>query len=421
MEPEAARDQLDLCSSPLIFVIASTMHEVPNIRHLAAFLAASRYLRLGRAADIVSLSQPATTQAIRKLELGLGQRLFERTNKGLKLTPAGGCFQARIERAFELLREGQRVLGTGAPQLCNHATRVQLRALIATVEHGSYSLAARALGVSQPSVHRAARKLETLCRQQLFAAKAQGVDVTPAARELARHAALALAEIGQGIEELRELRGQRDGRVWIGCLPLGRTRIVPQAVTRLLARYPDVKVRIVDGAYGDLLNALRHGQIDIMFGALRLPPPAGDFIQEALFSEPLSLIVRAGHPILTNPRLDAHSLSQCEWVLPREGTPARDSFTAFFRKSAVPPPQRIIECSSLIALRALLSESDRIGLLSIEQVRYEVDAGFLKLLPAPMPHTERPIGLTFRKHWLPTTVQNDFIALLRRVSGGGAN
>jgi DNA-binding transcriptional LysR family regulator len=394
------------------------MQEVPNIRHLAAFLAASRHLRLGRAAVSINLSQPATTQGIRKLEAGLGQALFDRSSKGLTLTAAGQRFQFRIERVFQLLREGQRILGNGALRPENSITRVQLRALIATVEQGSYSLAARALGVSQPSVHRAARKLESLCRQRLFVTTAQGVEITAAARELARCAALALAEIGQGIEELRALRGILDGRIWIGCLPLGRTRIVPQAITRLLRRYPDVKVRIVDGAYDSLLNALRHGQIDILFGALRMPLPSGDIVQESLFTEPLSLIVRAGHPILSSPRFDAESLSRLDWVLPPEGTPARDGFKAFFQSQAVTAPRRIIECSSLIALRALLTESDRIGLLSVEQVRYEIDAGFLKTLPAPMPNTQRPIGITVRRHWHPTSVQTDFIALLRQACEG---
>jgi DNA-binding transcriptional LysR family regulator len=394
------------------------MHDIPNIRHLAAFLAASRYLRLGRAAEWVNLSQPATTQAIRQLETGLGQLLFERSSKGLKLTVAGERFQIRIERAFQWLREGQRIIGNSAQHLENYITRVQLRALIAIVEQGGYSLAARALGVSQPSVHRAARKLENLCRQRLFVASGQGVDITVPARELARCASLALVEIGQAIEELRELRGILDGRIWIGCLPLGRTRIVPQAVTRLLDRFPDVKVRIVDGAYADLLNALRHGQIDILFGALRLPPPSSDIVQEEMFAEPLSLIVRAGHPILSNPRFDAISLSKLDWVLPREGTPARSSFKAFFSSHAVTAPQRIIECSSLIALRALLTGSDRIGLLSVEQVRYEIDAGFLKILAAPMPNTERPIGVAVRQHWQPTSVQTEFIALLRQACRG---
>ena len=133
---------------------------------------------------------------------------------------------------------------------------------------------------------------------------------------------------------MRALRGILDGRIWIGSLPLGRTRIVPQAVTCLLLRYPDVKVRIIDGAYDDLLTALRHGQIDILFGALREPLPTGDIMQEAIFTEPLSLIVRAGHPILSNPRFDAQSLSRLDWVLPREGTPARDGFKAFFQSHA---------------------------------------------------------------------------------------
>ena len=391
------------------------MIEIPNLRHLRVFLVAARVRRLGRAAVMVHLSQPAATQAIRKLEAHLGHTLFERTSVGLNPTEAGTCFQVRIERAFRWLDQGQRLLGGGAMSWPGQVTRVQLRALISMVQHGGYGLAARRLGLSQPGLHRAVRELEAVCGQRLFLPTPQGVEATAAARELARLAALALAEIVQGMAELRERQGILDGRVWVGCLPLARTRLLPDAVTHLLNRYPDVKMRIVDGSYGELLQGLRHGQIDMIVGALREPAPFPDILQEALFTEPLSIVVRAGHPILAANELDAACLSRLAWVVPREGTPARDHFEAFFRVSGVEPPQRLVECSSMVATRALLLESDRAGMMSQEQVRYEVAAGFLAVLPKALQGTERPIGLTVRSGWQPTIVQARMMSLLRDI------
>jgi DNA-binding transcriptional LysR family regulator len=294
-------------------------------------------------------------------------------------------------------------------------TTVQLRALIAVVEAGSYSMAARRLSLSQPSVYRVAREFERLSGCALFRPLPQGLEATPIARALARAASLAFVEIRQGLDELRERRGLIDGRVLVGSLPLARTYLLPTAVNQLLSRYPDIKLRIVDGAYGELLHGLRHGQLDCIIGALRLPPPSLDIVQESLFSDPLSIIVRPRHPILQGAPPDATSLARFDWVVPREGTPARSHFAAFFETAGVPVPTRVIECSSLVATRGLLIQSDRLALLSKAQVRYEVAANLLAVLPAPLPGTNRPIGITTRRDWQATKTQAAFLAILRRV------
>jgi DNA-binding transcriptional LysR family regulator len=292
---------------------------------------------------------------------------------------------------------------------------VQWRAFLAVVEHGGYAAAARALGVSQPGVHRAARDLERLAGRPLFRAGALGAQPTPEARALARWAGLALREIEQAVEELRERRGIADGMVVIGSLPLARTRIVPTAVTRLLAERPDARVRIVDGSYAELLDRLLHGRIDLILGALRLPPPTPGLAQEALFREPLSIVVRAGHPILRDPPADVAGLSRLEWIAPNDRTPARAQFAALFRQHGVEPPRRIIECSSLVAIRGLLLQSDRAALLSASQVPFESLGEELVAAPIPLPGTERSIGICVREDWVPTATQGRLVALVREA------
>ena len=391
------------------------MSSVPNLRHLQAVAEAVRRRNLGRAAQAVHLSQPATTQAIRKLEAGLGTQLFERTSAGLNPTEAGRRLALRIERAFDWLNAGRRLLGDDLPPLESTATGVQLRAITAVAEYGGYSLAARELGVSQPSVHRAVRDFQSLCGRALFRATPQGLELIPPAREVARCFSLALAEIEQGAEDVRESLGIVNGRVWIGCLPLARTGLLPDALTRLLERFPDVKVRIFDGAYGELLHALRHGRIDLIVGALRLPVPTADIEQEALFSDPLSIVVRTGHPMLAGPPPSAERFATLDWIVPREGTPARDKFHAFFGMRGLSPPEHVVECSSLNVIRGMLLRSDRAGLLSAAQVRYEVETGQLGVLPMPLSGTERPIGLTVRKNWQPTVAMSSLMTLLREA------
>lgn len=395
-----------------------------SLRRLQIAAAVAHEHGVRRASTRLNLSQPAISRSIAQLEAALGEPLFERTPSGMFPTEAGALFLRRIERVMGYLRAGEREVSwsgrpADAPALHRLATSVHWRAFLGVVEHGGYAAAARALGVSQPGVHRAARDLERLCGRPLFRAAPTGAEPTPEALALARWSGLAFREIEQAVAELHERRGIADGELAIGSLPLARTRIVPTAVTRLLAERPEARVRIIDGPYAELLHGLLHGRIDLILGALRLPAPAPGLRQEPLFQEPLSIVVRAGHPILTAPPADVAALSRLEWIAPNDRTPARARFTALFRQHGAEPPHRIIECSSLLAIRGLLVQSDRAALLSASQVPFDALGAELAVAPIPLPGTERSIGICTREDWAPTPTQARFLDLVREAAGPG--
>lgn len=390
--------------------------KTPNLRHLLAALEVSETGAISKAAKRIHLSQSAVTQAISRLEKSLETALFDRTTTGVLTTEPGKILTRRIARGYQWLRAIEQTVAAPGPLPNRHIARLltvsQLRSLIAVVDCGSYTRAAHRLGLSQPTVHRTVRELETLCHQQFFQRSPQGVVPSWQARQIARCASLFLAEIQQGLVELEEHKGIMRGTVAIGALPFSRTRLVPRAVTRLLERYPQTKIKIVDGPYEEQLTALLHGQLDLIVGALRSPQPSPDIVQELLFSDPLSIVVRPGHHLAGSKKISAEKLSQLRWIAPRENTPARAVFSQFFHKERLEPPTDVIECSSLVAIRGLLLESDRAALLPAKQVAVDVDAGLLAVSPLPLAGTSRDIGITLRKDWQPTRIQNHLLQLL---------
>ena len=395
-----------------------------NLRHFFALDEIADSGRLSTAADRVYMSQSALTQALRKLEDAAGVLLFARAGFGITETDGGKRLVARSQRAIEFLAMAEREIRAKHPKLSmstplhRHVTASQLRALIAVVETSGYSLAARKLGLAQPTIHRAAKDLEAITGVELFPRAARGVEPNESAKSFARYAELVFAEVRQGFEEVREMQGLTNSRVAVGSLPLARSEFLPTAVTRLLDKYPDARVSILDGPYIEQLHALRYGQIDWLFGALRDPPPTTDVVQDALFEQPLSVVVRPGHPLLDAPPPPIEALAELEWIAPRALAPARKFFDDFFEQGGKRTPTRIIECSSLITTRGLLLQSDRAALLSPLQVREDVKAGELAVLIEAIPNSSRSIGITARENWEPTMVQRAFGQIVRDLAAG---
>jgi DNA-binding transcriptional LysR family regulator len=143
-----------------------------------------------------------------------------------------------------------------------------------------------------------------------------------------------------------------------------------------------------------------------------------DVRQEHLFDDPLAIVVRVGHPLAAVAGRSARpptsrELGRFPWIAPRPGSPLRRRFDDLMTIATLPPPATPIECNSLIAARALLLASDRMMLLSEQQVREEIGAGQLTLLPHPRGPIARAIGLTVRRDWIPTDVQRELIDALR--------
>ena len=392
-----------------------------NIRHLHVFHEVARLGSISASAHAVHLTQPAVTQAIAQIERHFQARLFTRTSTGMELTPAGNVCAERISRALRALHEGiADILGgtsrdSGALTRLAHGVRTaQLRALIAVAQHRNFTVAARASDLAQPTIHRAARNLERQLNVPLFEKTSYGVVPTSGAEQLARRAGVAFAELEQAQAAVVALNGYERGRTVIGALPLAHSFLVPDVLVTFTLRYPEHRIAITDGTYEQLIASLQMGQTDLLIAPWRDAVSARDIVQEHLFDDPLSIVMRSNHPLAKRKRLSASDLSRHPWIAPRAGAPMRAYYEALFRFAGVPAPERPVECNSLSTARDFLLASDRMMLLSANQIGHELEAGMLAALPHPAGYVARPIGLTLRRDWQPTSAQADFLRLLRQ-------
>jgi len=81
------------------------MSDQIELRHLRYFLAVAETLHFSRAARRLGMAQPPLSQQIKRLEQLLGHALFERTTRGVKLTPAGQLLARRARSTMEKVDE----------------------------------------------------------------------------------------------------------------------------------------------------------------------------------------------------------------------------------------------------------------------------------------------------------------------------
>lgn len=398
--------------------------EFPNIRHLRALCEVAHHKGISAAADAVFLSQPAITQAITKLEQRLGVVLFDRLPSGMSVTKPGAMFVARVERTLEHLRLGFEQAdrlnlgknGNRRAQADRLVTAAQLRALTALAEAQSFTIAAQNIGISQPSIHRAGRGLENLVGYALFETASQGIELTKPAELLARHIRLAASEMQQAFYEIDAYKGRDSTLIVIGSLPLARTRILPRAMHIMQSQKKGVQLRTIEGPYSELLRSLRYGESDFLIGALRDPPPTDDIEQTALFDDPLTIVVRKGHPLCELPSPVLKDALAYPWIAPPKETPAGSYLNTVLGVPEMDKTPVKVVSSSLILVRGMLLEGDYVTIISLQQVQHEIENETLVTLPIALPNSARPIGLTVRKGWKPTPTQEVFLDIVKATA-----
>jgi LysR family transcriptional regulator, regulator for genes of the gallate degradation pathway len=376
----------------------------PELRHLRAFLAVVEQGSAHRAGAALFRAQSAVSRSIRRLENELGVQLFERRSRGMLLTEYGKALLLRARRVQQELQLARTEIASMIPahdernaaifSMLTHERRV--RAIVALAERQHMPSVAESIGVTQPAISMAVRQLEESIGTPLFQRSARGMLPTLAGAALVLHLKRAFAEVRHAVADIDALRGRTQGTVTVGALPLGRTRLLPEAIAALVDAWPGLRVATVEGTFESLSAGLRSGDIDFILGALRPAEAARDFEGIGLARNRLAIIARRDHPLARRRRLRPNDLASARWVLSRASTPNRTLFERAMRARGLAPPNVVVETSDLAVMRGVLVQSDLLTAISARQLAYELDAGLVRELPFELPETERVIGITRR-------------------------
>ncbi|NEM91845.1 LysR family transcriptional regulator [Galbitalea soli] len=145
----------------------------------------------------------------------------------------------------------------------------QLRAFLAVARLGSFSAAAVALGMTQPSISELVRRLEEEYRLKLFVRGARRLSITAAGEGLLPFAEQAVQAADQADKSLRSLTSLTGGVAIFGLLRNANYYFLSQLIETFHTRYPEVRLKIVGLNSVEVAEAVASG--DLEAGLVVLP------------------------------------------------------------------------------------------------------------------------------------------------------
>ncbi|UMO99997.1 LysR family transcriptional regulator [Amycolatopsis sp. EV170708-02-1] len=184
-----------------------------------------------------------------------------------------------------------------------------VEALLSVEEHGSFTRAAEALGLTQPAVSRAVAMLERRLGRTLVHRRAQGATLTAAGREVAEHGHAILRHL-----KMIEALGHRSAppRLRIGAVASALVRLVPETLAVMHSELPELQVLTIQGDDDELAEWLEAGTIDLSVSTVRI---GGIESARPVIDEFLA-VLPAWHRLAKADRVDLADLAAAGFVDP---------------------------------------------------------------------------------------------------------
>ncbi|WP_110668023.1 LysR substrate-binding domain-containing protein [Salinicola halophilus] len=297
--------------------------------------------------------------------------------------------------------------------------------LVALDESRNLHATSRRMSMSQPAASKMLKDIENFFGMTLFLRQPRSMEPTEAGRLLVRYARSILNDTDRLIDDLVSLREGGQGNLVIGAVPGAAPVLLPQAINALKRERPRLVVRVFENSSDQLLGELEYKRLDVVIGRLTDPAQRHLFDFEPLMAEPVSLVVRADHPLVsTSDEAAARVPTLAEivrwpWVMHPIQSPMRGRFEAALAEAGVASPRNVIETTSTQTTLQLVGSSDAIALMPTSVLRTAVSAGRFVALPLTVGEPLGYYGILTRKGEERPEVVRAFLERLEALERAG--
>jgi molybdate transport repressor ModE-like protein len=190
----------------------------------------------------------------------------------------------------------------------------KLRLFLVIVEEGSLRRAAERTHISQSAITRQIQLLEHDLGGRVLERTAAGVRPTVGGHALAEKARALLADYDSVMAEIRRfVRGESD-RLRIGFIASAVQEFLGPALAVLRRKYPKLKVKMLDQSPGEMIAALRRGEIDFALTSWGADAFSRDYYTRKLATVPSLVALPLDHPLASEQHVSISDLKNESFV-----------------------------------------------------------------------------------------------------------
>jgi DNA-binding transcriptional LysR family regulator len=230
-----------------------------------------------------------------------------------------------------------------------------LRTFVELVERGSFSAAARRLGISQPAISKQLQRLEAELEAPLLIRDT-------------------LARYDQLRGDLAALQQQVHGGVRVAASTIPGEYLLPGLLAAFQEAYPQVKARLIIAGTSDVVDKLVAGEADVGFIGAAVDEPGLNL--EPIGRDEIVLAVPAGHAFAQRDVVSPAKLAGEALILREPGSGTRLSVEAALERAgqALPAEANVLVLGSTAAVIQAVEEGLGVGFVSSRAVAQRVAA-----------------------------------------------
>jgi DNA-binding transcriptional LysR family regulator len=232
-----------------------------------------------------------------------------------------------------------------------------LHILLAVVQCGNMSKAARQLSVSNPVVTKAVADLEHTLGVRLLDRSPQGAELTVYGRVLIERSVIVFDELRQAVKHIEFLTNPTAGEIRIACNFATGVGFISSVLNRLTQRFPHIVFHVVAVPEAAALRALEGRSVDLVIGRMFALVVEDHLNAEILYDDPFVVAAGLQSPWARRRKLALAELANEPWTLPPADSPFGTVVEEAFSASGLVVPQSAVIAP--VPIRTALLESGR--------------------------------------------------------------
>jgi DNA-binding transcriptional LysR family regulator len=267
----------------------------------------------------------------------------------------------------------------------------QIEVFCQVAEQKSFSRAANAVFLSQPTVSEHMAALERTLGARLFDRVRGSVALTRAGQVFHEHARRMLQMQRDAVRALDDLKGAVRGQLDLGGSTIPGTYILPGVVRSFRETHPDVKVTIRCGDSAEIVEMVAAGKVEI--GLVGSKVKRRGVRVEEVSKDELVVICPPGHPWAKKRQVDPEDLTKECFVMREMGSGTRETVEKQLTEAGVGALNVPVEVGSTEEVKESVKAGLGVSIVSRRAIGTELAAGALAAVRIKGIDMSRPLSL----------------------------